>query len=79
MTPDLKYKTVMRLATRWATEALRLGMQPHDYCAMRFRDYQVFRDKEWSDLTKTILTAFVIREWLTYDKFLNGDKPGWSQ
>lgn len=69
---ETKYKIVMRLAERWAMEAIQQKMEPHDYCEMKFK--QLRPCQEWGEVTRIVLTAFVIREHLVFTDFLYDKK-----
>lgn len=64
---ETKYQIVMRLAERWGIAAFQAGVDPRDYCAEKFKTYSSCRD--WSEVTKIVLTAFVMREHAIWQDF----------
>ena len=67
---ETKYKIVMHLAERWGLEAFRQKVTPEAYCAKKFSEYATCRD--WTEVTKVVLTAFVIREHKMLQDFFHG-------
>jgi hypothetical protein len=65
---ETKYKIVMRIAERWAMQAFQARISPHEFCQNKFHSLRPCED--WSDVTKIILTAFVMREYAVIADFL---------
>jgi hypothetical protein len=71
---EIKYKIIMRLAERWAMEAFQQNIDPRELCQRRFKNHSTYRKEGWSDITKIIMTAFVIREHAVITDFLYEEK-----
>lgn len=66
---QVKYQIVMRLAERWGIQAFQQNISPQEFCSRKFNEMEVFRSEAWTQVTKVILTAFVIREHAIYQQF----------